>query len=71
MSKLKIRLFGLAFVLVCTFALSGTAQGAGNCIDVVVWAINPATGECRQFPNPCVVPAGWQKFYHDVCGVES
>lgn len=67
MSKLKIRLLGLAFLLTSMFALSTTAQSANACIQVIVWAINPATGECRQFPNPCVVPAGWQKYYYDVC----
>jgi len=67
MSKLKIRLFGLALVLVSVFGLGGRSLSAGDCIDVVVWAINPATGECRQFPNPCSVPAGWKVYYQDVC----
>jgi hypothetical protein len=24
-------------------------------------ARNPLTGECRQFPTPCDVPAGWER----------
>lgn len=31
------------------------------CIQVVQAARNPLTGECRTFPTPCDVPAGWQK----------
>lgn len=30
-----------------------------ECIDIVVEAYNPETGECREFPNPCSVPEGW------------
>ena len=37
--------------------------GGGFCIQVIVYGTNPATGECRQFPNPCVVPAGWTISY--------
>jgi hypothetical protein len=30
-----------------------------ECIDVIVFAHNPETGECREFPNPCSIPPGW------------
>jgi len=29
------------------------------CIQVIAPAINASTGECREFPTPCDVPAGW------------
>lgn len=67
MSKLKVRLFGLAFLLVSLFVLGAAVRPAAACIDITVWAVNPATGECREFPNPCVVPAGWKKYFYDVC----
>lgn len=31
-----------------------------SCINIMVFAHNPETGECREFPNPCSVPEGWQ-----------
>jgi len=31
------------------------------CIQVIAPAKNPKTGECRNFPTPCDVPAGWEK----------
>lgn len=34
-------------------------QYSGACIQVIVWAKNPANGGCCQYPNPCAVPAGW------------
>jgi len=67
MSKLKIRLFGLAFILASLFSLGTVARPANACIDMVVWAINPATGECREFGTPCQVPKGWTVYYYDVC----
>lgn len=33
------------------------------CIQVIVWAKNPGTGECVQFPTPCDAPAGWEIFF--------
>lgn len=36
------------------------------CIQVVTPAKNSTTGECREFPTPCDVPAGWKKV--DSCG---
>jgi len=71
MSKLRMRLFGLAFIFMSLFAVGATVQPANACIDVIVWAINPATGECREFPTPCSVPQGWVKYYYDVCSATS
>ncbi|MDP3918198.1 MAG: hypothetical protein Q8Q30_03430 [Candidatus Woesebacteria bacterium] len=31
------------------------------CIQVITPAKNPKTGECKEFPTPCDVPAGWEK----------
>jgi hypothetical protein len=31
------------------------------CIQVLTRAQNPATGEIKEFPNPCVVPNNWIK----------
>jgi hypothetical protein len=39
----------------------------GVCIQVITWAKNPVTGECCQYPNPCVVPAGWQTYNSPDC----
>lgn len=61
MSKLKIALVGLAFLL-CLLAPGASSQ-AGECIDVVAYGTNPETGECFQFPNPCSVPPGWHINY--------
>ncbi|MEA2600315.1 MAG: hypothetical protein QOF89_1307 [Acidobacteriota bacterium] len=66
MSKLKLRLAGLAFIVLSLVALGGSlapAAAGSNCIDVVVWGTNPKTGECRQFANPCSVPPGWTISY--------
>jgi len=31
------------------------------CIQVITPAQNPTTGECKNFPTPCDVPAGWER----------
>lgn len=31
-----------------------------ECLQVVTYAWNPTTGECKQYPNSCL-PAGWEK----------
>lgn len=31
-----------------------------GCIQVISYAEDPQMGECKAFPNPCVVPKGWQ-----------
>lgn len=30
------------------------------CVQVIAYAIDPATGLCTAFPTPCDVPAGWE-----------
>jgi hypothetical protein len=62
MSKLKLRLAGLSFIVLSLLALGGSVTPASarpNCIQVIAYGTNPKTGECRQFPTPCDVPAGW------------
>ncbi|MFP5285934.1 MAG: hypothetical protein ACLGI9_09380 [Thermoanaerobaculia bacterium] len=39
----------------------------GVCAQVIVWAKDPATGMCCQYPNPCSVPAGWEIYYGPHC----
>jgi hypothetical protein len=65
---MKLRLLGLAFILASLFTF-GKAEAAkdcptkrfnGTCIQVITYAINPDTGTCCVYPNPCVVPDGWQ-----------
>jgi hypothetical protein len=64
MSKTKLRLIGLALVVLSLVTLGGTnALAASACIDVIAYGTNPETGECRQFPNPCSVPKGWTISY--------
>ena len=66
MNKLKLRLAGMAFIVLSLVALGASVAPASArpaCIDVVVWGTNPATGECRQFGNPCSVPPGWTISY--------
>ena len=59
MSKLNLRLVGLAFIGLSLLSLGARTASANDCIDVIAYGTNPATGECRQFPNPCSVPPGW------------
>lgn len=33
---------------------------SGACAQVITPAINPKTGERKEFPTPCDVPEGWQ-----------
>lgn len=77
MNHLKLRLAALAFLLLSFLALNqsnaagpggGTANCprkpfSGACIQVITFAINPVTGECCVYPNPCVVPDGWKTSY--------
>ena len=79
MTHLKLRLAALAFLLLSFLALNqsnaagpigggGTADCprksySGACIQVITYAINPLTGKCCVYPNPCVVPDGWQTSY--------
>lgn len=34
----------------------------GGCIQIVVWAKNPSTGTCCQYPTPCSAPQGWTTY---------
>jgi hypothetical protein len=45
---------------VTSLAVTATASPPVACIQVLAPARNPLTGECRIFPTPCDVPAGWQ-----------
>ncbi|MCL4354550.1 hypothetical protein M1349_03745 [Patescibacteria group bacterium] len=35
--------------------------GSNTCVQVITYAQNPQTGECKAFPTPCDVPSGWEK----------
>ncbi|HEY0515231.1 MAG TPA: hypothetical protein VGH73_25260 [Thermoanaerobaculia bacterium] len=61
MSKLKLRLAGLSFIALSLLVV-GVGTASADCIDVIVWAGNPDTGECYQFPTPCAVPPGWTTY---------
>jgi hypothetical protein len=69
MSLKKVVLAAGAFALVAAVHMQ-TAASAQDCIDIVVWATDPATGICYQFPNPCSVPPGWKTSYQP-CAEES
>lgn len=34
----------------------------GGCVQVIVWAKNPSSGTCCQYPTPCNAPQGWQTY---------
>jgi hypothetical protein len=57
MSKLKLRLAGLAFIGLSLLALGTRTASANDCIDVVLYCTNPQTGECMRV-NPCAIPPG-------------
>ena len=42
-------------------------QYSGVCITVIVWAKDPQTGICCQYPTPCSAPDGWEIFYGPDC----
>lgn len=50
----------LAAVFAAAFLLAVSVPPAQACIQVITFAEDPATGECVEFPNPCVVPDGWE-----------
>jgi hypothetical protein len=37
-----------------------TVTDGEECVQVIAYAIDPASGECREFPTPCDVPEGWE-----------
>ncbi len=57
MSKLKLRLAGLAFIGL-SLLVAGAHTASADCIDVVLYGTNPATGECKRV-DPCNIPSGW------------
>ena len=57
MSKIKLRLFG-SLLLLGFAVMSGAPASADDCIDVVMYAVNPANGQCSRV-NPCAIPQGW------------
>ena len=75
MSTSRLRLLGLAFLLLSFFALdsvkaqgnseNGCPQSTSNeiCIQVIAYGRNPGNGRCCVFPNPCSVPPGWEVFF--------
>jgi hypothetical protein len=40
-----------------------TPEPLPQCIQITVWAQDPETGECHEFPNPCSVPDGWDRSF--------
>lgn len=40
-----------------------TSFAPGGCSAVVIWAKDPASGSCCQYPDPCSAPEGWEQFY--------
>ena len=75
MSVLKLRLIGIAFIVLSLAGLQrSNAQGNSDdacpqrvskeiCIQVITFARNPGNGRCCVFPNPCSVPAGFETFF--------
>jgi hypothetical protein len=63
-----------AFVLVAAATRTATASDcppprhySGSCIQVIVWAEDPVTKTCCQYPTPCSAPAGWTIYYGPGC----
>jgi hypothetical protein len=74
-TQLKLRLLGIALIALSFLAFDRGASASncprknftGVCIQVIVSARNPETGECCVYSNPCVVPDGWQIYYSPNC----
>ena len=47
-------------------SLEEPVENGYTCIQVITTARNKQTGEIRDFPTPCDVPAGWEKVEPDV-----
>lgn len=70
MSK-KLKLAACGLLVSAAFATQATSAPrcpkpqsfSGGCIQVVVWAKNPTTGTCCEYPNPCSAPTGWTTYY--------
>lgn len=64
--------FALTIAASVTPAVSGgkcprPQQYSGGCIQVVVWAQDPATGQCCMYGDPCSAPDGWTIYYGPDC----
>jgi hypothetical protein len=75
MSLKKLFLASAAFTLVLA-AYSSPASSTSCppprpyndvCITVIVWAKDPQSGICCQYPTPCSAPDGWEIFYGPNC----
>ena len=72
----KLLLLSAAFALTAAASV-GTASSddcpppqsySGVCTQNIVWAKNPATGQCcGYYPTPCSAPTGWQTFSGPDC----
>ena len=73
-----LRKLSLAAALLLVVAATRTANAGGNncpparhysgiCTQVIVWAKDPATGMCCQYPTPCSAPDGWTIYYGPNC----
>ena len=51
------------FTGLCRLKTCPRRSFSGNCIDVTAYGRNPETGECCMYPNPCVIPEGWEISY--------
>lgn len=73
--KMKLLMLSAAFALTAVASVSASSntcppprQYSGACVQVIVWAKNPQTGECcGYYPTPCSAPAGWEQFYNPSC----
>lgn len=77
MSSLKLRLVGAAFILLSFVALKPAdaerrcpqRNFRGFCAQVITFAKNPGNNDfCCVYPNPCVVPPGFEIVSPEQCG---
>lgn len=43
-------------------------NGSQPCAQVLTPAVNPQTGDIKEFPTPCDVPSGWEVIQNDIPG---
>lgn len=76
----KLRVLGLAFILLSAIGLTtASAQPPasvcpqrnfqGGCIQVITFARIPGQIRCCQYPNPCVVPPGFEIVSAEECPI--
>lgn len=76
----KLRILGLTFLLLCAIGLTtASAQPPasvcpqrnfqGVCIQVITFARIPGQLRCCVYPNPCVVPPGFEVLSETECPV--